>query len=48
MIYRSGKTVRTSLSDYKINMPSNIIDMPLYAVARVKEILDSGVRDILI
>jgi uncharacterized protein len=35
-------SIRTSLADYKVNTPSNIIDMPLYAVAKIRNILNTA------
>jgi hypothetical protein len=35
-------SIRTSLTDYKVTQPENIIDMPLYAVANVRNILDQA------
>jgi len=40
--YSPKYAVRTSLADYKVNTAGNIIDMPLYAVAKIREILDGG------
>ncbi|MDR0307791.1 MAG: ATP-binding protein [Chitinispirillales bacterium] len=40
--YSPKYSIRTSLAHYKISMPDNIIDMPLYAVANIKNILDNG------
>ena len=34
--------IRTSLADYKTSNPGNIIDMPLYAAANIKNILADG------
>ncbi|MCL2844104.1 MAG: ATP-binding protein [Chitinivibrionia bacterium] len=41
-------SIRTSLADYKLNTPSNIIDMPLYAVAKVKEFIERGDGDFVV
>jgi hypothetical protein len=38
--YSPKYSIRTSLADYKINMPNNIIDMPLYAVGKVYAVLN--------
>jgi hypothetical protein len=37
--YSPKYSIRTSLADYKVTAPNNIIDMPLYAVAKIKDIL---------
>ncbi|GBU20420.1 hypothetical protein R80B4_00298 [Fibrobacteres bacterium R8-0-B4] len=37
--YSPKYSIRTSLADYKMNTPGNIIDMPLYAVAKIRDIL---------
>jgi predicted AAA+ superfamily ATPase len=37
--YSPKYAIRTSLADYKVTAPNNIIDMPLYAVAKIKDIL---------
>jgi len=39
--YSPKYSIRTSLADYKVNTPSNIIDIPLYAVAKTNDILES-------
>jgi len=42
--YSPKYSVRTSLADYKVNAPNNIIDMPLYAVAKIRNILTNSER----
>jgi len=37
--YEPKYSIRTSLADYKINQPNNIIDMPIYAVAKIKDFI---------
>jgi len=39
--YSPKYSVRTSLADYKVNAPNNIIDIPLYAVAKIRDILEN-------
>ncbi|MDR2694497.1 MAG: hypothetical protein LBB74_09840, partial [Chitinispirillales bacterium] len=42
--YSPKYSIRTSLADYKVTEPGYIIDMPLYAVANIKALLEQGGR----